>query len=88
MNVQTKKNCTGYETKCGDDQITDTDVEETFPRSATGTVEADLLKNDILVQVDTIETIETKVRDEKNIRAKEFTLCRGRTKRGWYQVGF
>ena len=45
------------EAEGGDDQVSSSDLEELLPRCAVRTVKANLLKDDILVEVNSVEAI-------------------------------
>ena len=49
---------TWNEPQCGDDDVTDGDLKEAFPRRASLASEPDQLKDDVLIQVDTVKTIQ------------------------------
>ena len=46
---------TRYKSEGSDDEVTGRDLVETVPRGAALAIEVDLLKHDVLVQVDTVE---------------------------------
>ena len=46
----------GDEAERGDDEVADADLEEALPGGAAAPVEADLLQDDVLVEVDAVET--------------------------------
>jgi len=48
----------GYEAKGSDDHASSRYLEETFPRSTGGSVIADLLENDVLVEIDAVKAVE------------------------------
>ena len=61
---------TWNETQCGNDDITDGDLEEAFPRRASLASEPDLLENDVLIQVDTVETIHERAESKRSLLTK------------------
>ena len=54
----------GDETEGGDDQVSSSDLEELLPRCAIRTVKANLLKDNILVEVNSVEATRNGVSHE------------------------
>ena len=50
----------GNKAKRSDDEVADADAEEPVPRRAIAAVEANLLEDDVLVQVDAIEPAQSR----------------------------